>query len=83
MDFSRFSRLLADYTYRELRLRAREYLKYQNAGGEEQYLAEVTMYNCMVGFLQDLGMKKQQAEAYCDDGDRLKELAQYIASSLG
>ena len=34
----------ANSTYRELGLRAREYLQYLNAGGEKQYLAEVTMY---------------------------------------
>ncbi len=83
MNFSRLSRLLADSTYRELGLRAKEYLQYQKLGGEEQYLAEVTMYNCMTDFLQDLGMKQQQAEAYCEDSDRLTELAQYISSILG
>ncbi|WP_036485764.1 hypothetical protein [Myxosarcina sp. GI1] len=82
MDFSKLSRLLADYTYRELRLRAKEYLLYQNIGGEEQYLAEVTMYNCMTDFLQDLGMKQRQAEEYCEDSGRLTELAQYISSIL-
>jgi hypothetical protein len=83
MDFNRFNRLLASSTYRELGLRAREYLQYQNAGGEEQDLAEITMYNCMVNFLQDLGMKQQQAEDYCDRPDNLTELAQYISSILG
>ena len=71
MDFTRFNRLLANSTYRELRLRAKEYLQYLNAGGEEQDLAEVTMYNCMVGFLKDLGMEQQQAENYCDNADNL------------
>jgi hypothetical protein len=69
--------------YRELGLRAREYLQYQNAGGEEQDLAEITMYNCMVDFLKDLGMKQQQAEDYCDRPDNLTELAHYISSILG
>ena len=83
MDFAKFNRLLASSTYRELGLRAKEYLQYFNSGGEEQYLAEITMYNCMVGFLQDLGMKQQQAEDYCDNTDNLTELAQYISSILG
>ena len=83
MDFTRFNRLLANYTYGELGLRAREYLQYLNAGGEEQYLAEVTMYNCMVSFLKDLGMKQDRAEDYCNDTDNLIELAQYISSILG
>ena len=83
MDFAKFNRLLASSTYRELGLRAKEYLQYFNSGGEEQYLAEITMYNCMVGFLKDLGMKQQQAEDYCDNTDNLTELAQYISSILG
>ena len=83
MDFSQLNRLIASSTYRELGLRAKEYLYYQNAGEEEQQLAEVTMYNCMVSFLEDLGMEKQQAENYCDSKDRLLELAQYISSILG
>ena len=83
MDFSQLNRLIANSTYRELGLRAKEYLQYQNAGGEEQQLAEVTMYNCMVGFLEDLGMEQQQAENYCENKDRLRELAQYIGSILG
>ena len=83
MDFTRLDRLLANSTYRELGLRAKEYLQYLHTGGEEQYLAEVTLYNCMVGFLQDLGMQQQQAEAYCDKGDNLTELAYYISSILG
>ena len=54
MDFVRAGKLLASSTYRELGLRAKEYLHYQdNASSEEQYLAEVTMYNCMVTFLKD------------------------------
>ena len=60
MDFSKLERLTANSTYRELGLRAKEYLQYQN-GGEEQDLAQVTMYNCMVSLLKDLGMKQQQA----------------------
>ena len=83
MDFTRFNRLLASSTYRELGLRSKEYLQYLNAGGEEQHLAEVTMYNCMVSFLKDLGMKQQQAEGYCEERDNLIELAQYISSILG
>ncbi|HHP7232612.1 MAG TPA: hypothetical protein ACFCUY_17365 [Xenococcaceae cyanobacterium] len=83
MDFTKLNRLLADATYRELRLRAKEYLQYQNAGGEEQYFAEVTMYNCMVNFLRDLGMEQQQAEVYCNSIDHLTELAHYINSILG
>ncbi len=83
MDFTRFNRLLANSTYRELRLRAKEYLQYLNTGGEEQDLAEVTMYNSMVSFLKDLGMEQQQAEDYCDNADNLTELAQYISSILG
>ena len=82
MDFSRLERLIANSTYRELGLRAKEYLQYQN-GGEEQELARITMYNCMVSLLKDLGMGQQQAEAYCDDDDHLIELAQYISSILG
>lgn len=83
MDFSQLTRLIATPTYRELGLRAREYLQYQNAGNEERDLAQITMYNCMVGFLKDLGMEQQQAEAYCDREDNLTELAQYISSILG
>ena len=83
MDFTRFNRLLASSTYRELELRSKEYLQYINASGEEQDIAEATMYNCMVCFLKDLGMKQQQAEDYCDDNDNLIELAQYISSILG
>ena len=83
MDLTKLSKLLANSTYCELRLRAKEYLKYQNAGGEQQYLAEVTLYNCLVGFLQDLGMGQKQAEQYCNNVDNLTELAQYIISILG
>ena len=83
MDFTRLSRLSASSTYRELRLRAKEYLQYQNASDEERHLAEDTMYNCMVSFLRDLGMGQQQAEQYCDNNDNLTELAQYISSILG
>ncbi|MBE9044846.1 hypothetical protein IQ255_10580 [Pleurocapsales cyanobacterium LEGE 10410] len=83
MDFSQLKKLIANSTYRELGLRAKEYLQYQNADGEEQDLARITMYNCMVGFLKDLGMEQQQAEAYCDREDNLAELAQYISSILG
>ncbi|MEM7592612.1 MAG: hypothetical protein AAF383_14000 [Cyanobacteria bacterium P01_A01_bin.83] len=83
MDFTKFYRLLASPTYHELRLRAKEYLQYLNVGDEEQYLAEITMYNCMVSFLEDLGMKRQQAEDYCEERDNLTELAYYISSILG
>lgn len=83
MDFSQLTRLIANSTYRELGLRAREYLQYQNAGGEEQQLSQITMYNCMVRLLKDLGMEQQQAEAYCDREDNLTELALYISSILG
>ena len=41
------------------------------------------MYNCMVSFLIDLGMKQQQAEDYCEERDNLTALAQYINSILG
>ncbi|MBE9168400.1 hypothetical protein IQ238_13055 [Pleurocapsales cyanobacterium LEGE 06147] len=51
--------------------------------GGATYLAEVTMYNCMVGFLRDLGMGQKQAEQYCNNIDNLTELAQYISSILG
>ena len=83
MDFTRLNRLLANSSYHELRLRAKEYLQYQSSGSEEQDLAEITMYNCMVGLLQDLGMEQQQAEEYCNNHDHLTELAQYISSILG
>ena len=84
MDFARLSRLLASSTYRELGLRAKEYLHYQHsASSEEQYLAEVTMYNCMVKFLKDMGMDRDSAEEYCEQKDNLIELAQYISSILG
>ncbi len=83
MDFSQLNRLIANSTYRELRLRAKEYLRYLNVGGEEKYLAETTMYNCMVSLLTDLGMEKPQAEEYCDNADNLTELAEYISSILG
>lgn len=82
LDFARLERLIASSTYRELGLRAKEYLHYRH-GGEEQELAEITMYNSMVSLLQDLGMDRQQAETYCEDADRLTELAQYISSILG
>ncbi|MGF1481852.1 MAG: hypothetical protein ACFB4I_20615 [Cyanophyceae cyanobacterium] len=77
------SRLTVNSTYYELKLRSQEYLHYQTIGGEQQHLAEVTMYNCMVGFLQDLGMGRPQAEQYCNDAANLTELAQYISSILG
>ena len=83
IDFDRLYRLVANSTYQELGLRAREYLQYQHLHNEEQNLAEITLYNCMVSLLQDLGMKQEQAEAYCEDSDRLTELAQYISSILG
>lgn len=84
MDFARESRLLASSTYRELGLRAKEYLHYQhNASSEEQHLAEITMYNCMVKFLKDMGMDRDSAEEYCEKQDNLIELAQYISSILG
>ena len=83
MDFARLNRLLADSSYRELGLRVKEYLQYQNSSGEERDLAEITMYNCMVILLQDLGMEQQQAEEYCNNRDHLTELAQYISSILG
>ena len=83
MDWTRLNRLLANSTYRELGLRAREYLHYSNTDGEEKHLAEVTMYNCMVSLLKDLGMKQEQAEEYCDNSDNLTELARYISSILG
>lgn len=83
MDFSRLERLIASSTYRELGLRAKEYLQYYQSGGEEQELAQITMYKCMVGLLKDLGMQQQAAEAYCEDEDHLTELAQYISSILG
>lgn len=83
IDFSRLESLISSSTYRELGLRAKEYLQYKNSDGEEQHLAHVTMYNCMVGLLKDLGMEQQQAEAYCDNDDNLTELAMYISSILG
>lgn len=83
MDFTKLNRLLANSTYHELGLRAKEYLKYQNSGGEQQNLAEDVMYNSMVSFLQDLGMERKKAEQYCDNKDNLTELAQYISSILG
>ena len=83
MDFSQLTKLTADSSYRELRLRAKEYLQYQNACSAARDLAQITMYNCMVDFLQDLGMERQQAEAFCDREDNLTELAQYISSILG
>ncbi len=83
MDFTRLNRLLANSSYRELGLRAKEYLQYQNSSGEEQHLAEIIMYNCMVSLLQDLGMEQQPAEKYCNKRDHLTELAQYISSILG
>ncbi|MEM7593248.1 MAG: hypothetical protein AAF383_17335 [Cyanobacteria bacterium P01_A01_bin.83] len=83
MDLTKFNRLLASFTYRELGLRSKEYLQYHDAVGEEQDLAEAIMYNSMVGFLKDLGMKQQQAEDYCEDNNNLLELAQYISSILG
>ena len=83
MDFSQLNRLIANSTYSELGLRAKEYLRYLNTGGEEKHLAEITMYNCMISLLKDLGMEQRQAEEYCDSADNLTELAQYISSILG
>ncbi len=83
MDLTRLNRLLANSSYHELQLRAKEYLQYQNNGGESQDLAEIAMYNCMVVLLQDLGMAQKQAEEYCNNRDNLTELAQYISSILG
>ena len=83
MDFNQLNRLLANSTYRELGLRAKEYLRYVNTDSEEKYLAEITMYNCVVSLLKDLGMEQQEAEEYCDKPDNLTELAQYISSILG
>ena len=83
MDFKQLNRLLTNSTYRELGLRAKEYLRYVNIDSEEKHLAEITMYNCMVSLLKDLGMEQQQAEEYCDNPDNLVELAQYISSILG
>ena len=82
MDFDTIARLLASSTYRELGLRAKEYLQYRD-GGAEQEIAEITMYNCTLSFLTDLGMERQSAAAYCDNEDNLTELAQYISSILG
>ena len=81
MNFSQLERLIANSTYHELGLRAKEYLQYQN-GGEAQELAHITMYNCMVSLLKDLGMSASEAEAYCENEDNLTELAQYISSIL-
>ncbi len=83
MDFSQLNRLIANSTYSELGLRAKEYLRYLNTDGEEKHLAETIMYNCMVNLLKDLGMEQRQAEEYCDNADNLTELAQYISSILG
>ncbi len=83
MDFNQLNRLLANSTYRELGLRAKEYLRYLNTDNEEKNLAEITMYNCMISLLKDLGMEQQEAEEYCDNPDNLVELAQYISSILG
>lgn len=82
MDFSQLERLIANSTYRELGLRAKEYLLYQG-NNEAQELAHITMYNCMVSLLKDLGMSQQEAETYCDDRDNLTELALRISSILG
>ena len=83
MDFNQLNRLLANSTYQELGLRAEEYLRYLNTDSEEKNLAEITMYNCVVSLLKDLGMEQQEAEEYCDKLDNLTELAQYISSILG
>ena len=83
MDLTRLNRLLDSSSYHELGLRAKEYLQDQNSSSEEQHLAEITMYNCMVILLQDLGMEQQQAEEYCNNRDHLTELARYISSILG
>ena len=83
MDFSQLNRLLAHSTYRELGLRAKEYLRYLHTDGKEKHLAETTMYNCMVSLLKDLGMEQQQAEEYCDNTDNLIELVQYMSFDIG
>lgn len=82
LNFAQFNSLLATATYIELGLRAKEYLQYLNTDGDEQYLAETTLYNCLVAFLKDLGMEEDQAQKYCDNSDNLSELAQYISSIL-
>lgn len=83
MEFPKINRLTANSTYHELKLRTKEYLKYNNTGDEQEYLAEDVFYNSMVSFLEDLGMERKQAEKYCDNRDNLTELAQYISSILG
>jgi hypothetical protein len=74
--------LLANSMYRELKLRTTEYLHYRNAGWEEQQLAEDTLYNVMVCFLQDVGMPELEAERFCEDLDNLTELSLRICSRL-
>ncbi len=82
-DFAAGQRLLLNSTYRELKLRTTEYLRYRNTGWEEQQLAEDTLYNIMVCFLQDLGMQMGEAEQFCEDLDNLTELSLRICSILG
>lgn len=82
-NFATGQRLLLNSTYRELKLRTAEYLQYRNTGREEQQLAEDTLYNIMVCFLQDMGMQTLAAEQFCEDLDNLTELSLRICSILG
>jgi hypothetical protein len=74
--------LFANYTYRELQLRVSEYLLYCNTESEEQQLAEDTLYNVMVSFLQDIGMSPTAAEQFCENSDNLIEFSLRIRSIL-
>jgi hypothetical protein len=81
-DFAAGQRLLLNSTYRELKLRTAEYLQYRHANSEERQIAEDTLYNVMVCFLQDMGMQTLEAEQFCEDLDNLTELSLRMSSIL-
>ncbi|MGB3534503.1 MAG: hypothetical protein WBA13_13430 [Microcoleaceae cyanobacterium] len=82
-NFIAGQQLLLNSTYRELQLRTSEYLQYRNTGSEEQQLAEDTLYNTVISFLQDMGMPQAEAEQFCESLDNLTELSLRISSILG
>ncbi len=82
-NFAPGQRLMLNSTYRELQLRTSEYLQYRNTTQEEQQLAEDTLYNTMVSFLQDMGIQRLEAEQFCENLDNLTELSMRIYSILG
>ena len=85
MDASVVHFLLSPITYRELALRSREFLDYQQpqADADERQIAEASFFNLMVEYVSHAGMPRHEAEEFCDDPDNLTELAMRICSTLG